>query len=82
IRQYLSEGADKQKMSVVVDLIPALIHASLVLFFTGLCNFLFGLNVTVFALTSVAIAACVLVYLWTLVAPAFNAQSPFQSPLS
>ncbi|KAI0036269.1 hypothetical protein K488DRAFT_41382, partial [Vararia minispora EC-137] len=82
IRQYLFEGADKQKMSVVVDLIPALIHASLFLFFAGLCDFLFGLNATVFALTSVAIAACVLVYIWTLVAPVFNAQSPFQSPLS
>ncbi|KAI0036263.1 hypothetical protein K488DRAFT_34898, partial [Vararia minispora EC-137] len=82
IRQYLFEGADKQKMAVVVDLIPALIHISLFLFFAGLCDFLFRLNTTVAALTSVAIAACVLVYLWTLVAPAVNAQSPYQSPLS
>jgi hypothetical protein len=82
IRQYLFEGADLQKMSFIVDLIPALIHLSLFLFFAGLSDFLFTIHTAVAAATSAVILTCVLLYSWTLIAPAVDAQSPYQSPLS
>ncbi|KAI0278663.1 hypothetical protein BC826DRAFT_1083682 [Russula brevipes] len=82
IRQFLYEGADRWHMDVVVNLVPALIHISLFLFFIGLADFLFKINIATATTTTMVIVICALGYLFSIVAPVWDAQSPYQSPLS
>ena len=69
-------------MPVVVEAVPALIHISLFLFFLGLADFLFNINTSTAIPTTVIIAICTLLYLWSIIAPVHDPQSPYQSPLS
>ncbi|KAI0296963.1 hypothetical protein B0F90DRAFT_1617219, partial [Multifurca ochricompacta] len=82
IRHFLYEGAEGWYMAVVVDAIPALIHVSLFLFFLGLAEFLFKINTLTATTTTITIVICAILYLWTIIAPVHDAQSPYQSPLS
>ena len=82
IRQFLHEGAERWKMDVVVNLVPALIHVSLFLFFVGLADSLFKINIATAVTTTTLIVICALCYLLSVIAPVWNAQSPYQSPLS
>ncbi|KAI0058992.1 hypothetical protein BV25DRAFT_1901867 [Artomyces pyxidatus] len=82
IRQFLYEGAEGWYMNVIVDGIPALIHISLFLFFVGLSDFLFDINYTTAVTTTTLISICGALYLWSVIAPVLDAQSPYQSPLS
>lgn len=82
IRQFLHEGANRWHMDLVVHLVPALIHISLFLFFLGLADSLFGINVATATTTTILIVTCALCYLFSIIAPIWDAQSPFQSPLS
>jgi Family of unknown function (DUF6535) len=82
IRQFLYEGAETWYMPVVVDVVPALIHISLFLFFSGLADFLFNLNTSTATATTITIVMCIVLYLWSIIAPVHDPQSPYQSPLS
>jgi hypothetical protein len=82
VRQFLYEGAEKWYMPVVVDAVPALIHISLFLFFIGLADYLFNINTATATPTTIMIAICAGLYLWCIIAPVHDAQSPYQSPLS
>ncbi|KAI0312543.1 hypothetical protein OF83DRAFT_1067010, partial [Amylostereum chailletii] len=82
IRQFLHDGADFWGMSVIVNAIPALIHISLFLFFIGLAQFLFELNQSVAIWTTVMMSISAALYIWTMFAPIFDTQSPYQSPAS
>jgi Family of unknown function (DUF6535) len=82
IRQFLYEGAETWYMPVVVDVVPALIHISLFLFFIGLGDFLFNLNTSTATATTITMVMCVVLYLWSIIAPVHDPQSPYQSPLS
>ena len=82
VRQFLYEGAEKWYMPVVVDCIPALIHISLFLFFIGLADYLFNINTATATTTTIMITICGALYLWCIIAPVHDAQSPYQSPLS
>ncbi|KAH8993049.1 hypothetical protein EDB86DRAFT_1403730 [Lactarius hatsudake] len=82
VRQFLYEGAEKWYMPVVVDVVPALIHVSLFLFFIGLADYLFNINTATATTTTIMIAICAALYLWCIIAPVHDAQSPYQSPLS
>ncbi|KAI0263524.1 hypothetical protein BC834DRAFT_1042733 [Gloeopeniophorella convolvens] len=82
VRQFLYEGAEGWYMPVVADAVPALVHISLFLFFIGLADFLFNINTTVATTTVTPIAICASLYLWSIVAPVINPQSPYQSSFS
>lgn len=82
IRQFLHEGAHRWHMDLVVHLVPALIHISLFLFFIGLADSLFKINVATATTTTILIVICALCYSFSIIAPIWDAQSPFQSPLS
>ena len=82
IRQFLFEGVEGWKMEVVVNLVPALIHVSLFLFFLGLADSLFHINTATAITTTTFIVICALCYLFSVIAPILDAQSPYQSPLS
>ena len=79
IRQFLYDGSKRWHMDAVVNLVPALIHIYLFLFFLGLADFLFAMNTA--TATTTIIVICALCYVFTIVAPIFYTQSPFQSPL-
>jgi hypothetical protein len=82
VRQFLYEGAENWYMPVVVDVVPGLIHVSLFLFFLGLADYLFQINIATATTTTIMIVICAGLYLWTVIAPVHDAQSPYQSPLS
>ena len=82
IRQFLYDGATRWHMDLVVHLVPSLIHISLFLFFIGLADSLFTINIATATTTTIAIVICALCYLFSIIAPVWDAQSPYQSPLS
>jgi hypothetical protein len=82
IQQFLHKGADTWNMDVVVNLVPALIHVSLFLFFLGLADSLFNINTAAAVTTTTMIVICALCYLFSIVAPIRDPQSPYQSPFS
>jgi hypothetical protein len=82
VRQFLYEGAEKWYMSVVVDAVPAFVHISLFLFFIGLADYLFNMNTATATTTTLLIIICGALYIWCIIAPVHDAQSPYQSPLS
>ena len=82
IRQFLQDGAHTWKMDVVVNVVPALIHVSLFLFFLGLADSLFTINIATAVTTTTTIVICALCYLFSVIAPILDAKSPYQSPLS
>ena len=82
VRKFLYEGADSQYMPVVVDVVPELIHVSLSLFFLGLADYLFQINIAIATTTTIMIVICAGLYLRTVIAPVYDAQPPYQSLLS
>ncbi|KAF8498235.1 hypothetical protein F5888DRAFT_1612778, partial [Russula emetica] len=82
IRQFLHEGANRWHMDLVVHLVPALIHISLFLFFLGLADSLFNINIATATTTTILIVICALCYLFSIISPILDPQSPYQSPLS
>ncbi|KAI0261942.1 hypothetical protein BC834DRAFT_940209, partial [Gloeopeniophorella convolvens] len=82
LRQYLFQGARRSRMSIMVEVVPALIHISLFLFFMGLADFLFNLNTTTATATVIPIAFCATFYLWAVIGPVIRPQSSYQTPFS
>jgi uncharacterized protein DUF6535 len=82
IRQFLHEGADRWHMDLVVHLVPALIHISLFLFFLGLADSLFQVNIATATTTTIVIVFFAFCYVFSIIAPIWDPQTPYQSPLS
>jgi hypothetical protein len=80
IRQFLFEGA--QSLPKVAEFVPWLIHISLILFFWGLVDLIFQIDTTVFITTVVPILVCVCLYLYCMIVPMRNPQSPYRTPFS
>jgi hypothetical protein len=80
IRLYLFEGAERLPM--VAEAVPGLIHISLILFFWGLGDIILQIDTAVFVATVVPIAICVCLYLCCVIAPIRNPQSPYRTPFS
>ena len=79
-RQFFSEGATG--MPALAELVPGLIHLSLFLFFVGLSNSMLDINTTVGFSTIVPICFCGSLYLYSVLAPVWNPQSPYRNPYS
>ncbi|THV01894.1 hypothetical protein K435DRAFT_654372, partial [Dendrothele bispora CBS 962.96] len=82
IFMYSYFGMRKFGMHAVVDLIPFLLHISLLLFFVGLVEFLIPVNKTVQYLMSSFLAVYALVYLLLTFLPIIYLDAPFRTPLS
>ena len=82
IRQYLREGAERWRMPTIAELVPGLIHFSLLLFFIGLADFLLHAYPIVGKFTLLPIAFCATLYIVSTLAPIFDAQSPYRTSLS
>ncbi|KAK6969342.1 hypothetical protein R3P38DRAFT_3146385, partial [Favolaschia claudopus] len=75
-------SAPRFNMHAVVDIIPLLLHASLILFFTGLVAFLVPVNKAVMIAVIILLGIVVIAYMTLTVFPLFSHQSPYQTPLS
>ncbi|KAK6974121.1 hypothetical protein R3P38DRAFT_3134094, partial [Favolaschia claudopus] len=79
---YLYYGLKRYKMHAVVDLIPFLLHASLVLFFAGLVAFLAPVNHDAMILSIILLAVLLFAYAALTVFPLLYHDSPYKTPLS
>ncbi|KAJ7708173.1 hypothetical protein B0H17DRAFT_1191664 [Mycena rosella] len=82
IHSFLYLGLRKFGMHTVVDIIPLLLHASLIIFFAGLVFFLLPVNPLLMKLMSAVLAAFLIVYITLTALPVVFLDSPYQTPLS
>jgi hypothetical protein len=64
----------------MAEAVPGLIHISLLLFFLGLGDTILHIDTAVFVFTVVPIVVCVCFYLYCMIAPIWNPQSPYRTP--
>ncbi|KAF8649582.1 hypothetical protein AX16_005673 [Volvariella volvacea WC 439] len=82
IRAYLFAGLEKWKMAEVIDLVPALIHITLILFLAGLTLFLWDLNESLAIMVLVITGGSSVAYgLFSIGTLAFY-DFPYHTPLS
>ncbi|KAK7006483.1 hypothetical protein R3P38DRAFT_2555554, partial [Favolaschia claudopus] len=79
---YLYYGLKRFNMHAVVDLIPLLLHGSLVLFFVGLVAFLVPVNPSAMNTSIVLLGVLLFVYATLTVFPLLHHDAPYKTPLS
>ncbi|KAJ7776671.1 hypothetical protein B0H14DRAFT_2631680 [Mycena olivaceomarginata] len=67
---------------MVVEIIPLLLHASLLFFFAGLVTFLIPVNLVVTVVAAAILAIVILVYATLTLLPLFHSDCPYRTPLS
>jgi hypothetical protein len=82
IRAFFAEGVENLHLPWAVEALPALLHLSLFLFFTGLLVFLFNTHHNVFAAVAWWIGLCTFAYISITFMPLFRLDSPYYAPLS
>jgi hypothetical protein len=82
VRSFFAEGVDKLHLPWAVELLPALLHCSLLLFFIGLVIFLFNIHHTVFAVVLWWVGLLASVYICITFMPIFRQDSPYYTPLT
>ncbi|KAI0055621.1 hypothetical protein BV25DRAFT_1832997 [Artomyces pyxidatus] len=82
IRAYLFEGVERFGMARAVEYLPALLHASVFLFFAGLFDFVLSTNTTVAWTILAFVSLSAGAYVLLTVHPIFYLNSPFRTPLS
>ncbi|KAH9170104.1 hypothetical protein EDB89DRAFT_1356358 [Lactarius sanguifluus] len=79
-RQFFFEGAKSMRAMALAA--PSLIRISLVLFFFGLSDSLLNVNTTIGVITTILIGCCGSFFLYGMLAPLLNLQSPHLSQFS
>ncbi|KAJ7278699.1 hypothetical protein C8J57DRAFT_1465056 [Mycena rebaudengoi] len=82
IFSYLYYGLKRFNMHAVVEIIPLLLHASLLLFLAGLVAFLLPVNRIIMGVAAGLLALLVLIYATLTVLPILYLDCPFRTPLS
>ncbi|KAJ7658015.1 hypothetical protein B0H17DRAFT_1213328 [Mycena rosella] len=82
IFSYLYYGLKRFNMHALVDLVPLLLHMSLVLFFAGLVAFLLPINRTVMAVAAALLGIVVAIYCVLTVLPLVYFDCPYRTPFS
>ena len=80
IRLFLFDGA--KRLPMVAEVVPGLIHISVMLFFWGLGDIILQTDTLVFIFTVIPLGVCIFLYLYCVVAPIWNPQSPYRTPFS
>ena len=82
IRTFFAEGVERFGLPRAVEALPALLHASVFLFFAGLIDFLLNINhkVAISLLSAVAMGASA--YFLCTALPLIYPNSPYQTPLT
>ncbi|KAI0056536.1 hypothetical protein BV25DRAFT_1773522, partial [Artomyces pyxidatus] len=82
IHAYLFLGLQTFRFKAAVEALPALLHASVILFFVGMIDFLFPINKTVAYVLLTFVALGALIYLGLTILPLIWPNSPYVTPLS
>lgn len=82
IRAFFADGVDKFGLAAAVEVLPFLLHASVLLFYIGLIDFLININHTVAFILLTWVAIGCLIYFILTIMPLFCPNSPYQTPLS
>jgi hypothetical protein len=82
IRAFFADGVEKFALAAAVEVLPALLHASVLLFYVGLIDFLINVNHTVAYSLLAWVATGFLIYFILSIMPLFYPNSPYQTPLS
>ncbi|KAJ7231500.1 hypothetical protein C8J57DRAFT_1196534 [Mycena rebaudengoi] len=82
IFSYLYYGLKRFNMHAVVEVIPLLLHASLLLFLTGLVAFLLPVNRVITGVVVGLLALLFLIYCTLTVLPMLYLDCPYRTPLS
>ena len=82
LRQHRYEGLVSWHVPEIMAFLPILLELSLILFFIGLIDFLFMLQVTVAAIVTSLIVLALLFYGATTISPLLSSHCPFKSPQS
>jgi hypothetical protein len=80
IRLFLFEGTGL--LPAVAEVVPGLIHVSLLLFLWGLCDIILQIDTAVFVSTVVPIVVCICLYLFCVIVPIWDLQLPYRTPFS
>ncbi|KAJ7657761.1 hypothetical protein DFH06DRAFT_1408772 [Mycena polygramma] len=82
IFSYLYYGLKHFQMHTVVEVIPLLLHASLLLFFGGLVAFLIPVNIAMSAIAAAILAIVTAAYSTLTLLPLRYLDCPYQTPMS
>ena len=82
IRAFFADGVEKFAFAAAVEVLPALLHASVLLFYAGLIDFLININHTVAYSLLAWVATGLLIYFILSIMPLLYPNSPYQTPLS
>ncbi|KAJ7608912.1 hypothetical protein DFH06DRAFT_189780 [Mycena polygramma] len=82
IFSFLYYGLKRFRMHTVVEIIPLLLHASLLLFFIGLVAFLVPVNIVVTAVVALILLTVTTVYALLTLLPLLHLDCPYRTPLS
>ncbi|KAF7341593.1 hypothetical protein MSAN_02056400 [Mycena sanguinolenta] len=79
---FLYFGLKHFRMHTIVDAIPFLLHASLLLFFAGLVAFLLPVNRVMMYLMCIVLVVFILLYTVLTILPVLRLDYPYRTPLS
>ncbi|KAJ7820891.1 hypothetical protein B0H13DRAFT_2291920 [Mycena leptocephala] len=82
IYSYLYYGLKRFNMHTVVDIIPLLLHASLLFFFGGLVAFLLPISLAIAVVAAALLAVLVTIYSTLTLLPLWHLDCPYHTPLS
>ena len=82
IRAFFADGVDKFALAAAVEVLPGLLHTSVLLFHIGLVDFLLDINPTVAFILLAWVAMECLIYFIITIMPLFYPNSPYQTPIS
>ncbi|KAJ7620904.1 hypothetical protein DFH06DRAFT_1010211, partial [Mycena polygramma] len=78
---FLYYGLRRFRMHTVVEIIPLLLHASLLLYFVGLVAFLVPVNIAVTAVVAVILLTVTTIYAVLTLLPLLHLDCPYRTPL-
>ncbi|KAJ7663717.1 hypothetical protein DFH06DRAFT_1295813 [Mycena polygramma] len=79
---FLYYGLKRFRMHTVVEIIPLLLHASLLLFFLGLVAFLIPVNIAITVVVAVILLTVIAAYALLTLLPLLYLDCPYRTPLS
>ncbi|KAJ7235796.1 hypothetical protein C8J57DRAFT_1377409 [Mycena rebaudengoi] len=82
IYSYMYYGIKRFDMCTVVEVIPLLLHSSLILFFGGLVAFLLPVNKVLMIVSAIILGLVVMVYAGLTILPLIYLDCPYHTPLS
>ena len=82
VRSVLFLGIQQNKVPLVVETVPTLLHISVFLFFAGIVIFFFTIHRAVAIAVAVAVGIFVVMYVTLTLLPYFGDKCPYRTPMS